>query len=84
MLPLPIRTLSAPSDGEAEPQLCRVKHAALIAYVGGESSFDRQTAQTYSLDEDGNILLDGDHLLGYVSRFVVQSKENGVDHQPRL
>ena len=63
------------ADGEAEPSFA-LKKAALIAYVGGESSFEAD-GKTYSLDEDGNIL-DGDHLLGYVSRFVVQSKENGV------
>ena len=42
------------ADGEAEPSFA-LKKAALIAYVGGESSFEAD-GKTYSLDEDGNIL----------------------------
>lgn len=53
-----------------------VKHAALKAMVNGQKSFTAQGA-SYTLDEDHNILLSGEEV-GYISRFVVQPKENGV------
>jgi peptide/nickel transport system permease protein len=54
-----------------------VKYEALKAYVSGASSFEAD-GSTYTLDEDGNILLDGVEN-GYISRFVVQSAVSGVD-----
>lgn len=53
-----------------------VKHAALKAMVAGERSFTADGG-SYTLDEDHNILLNGQEV-GYISRFVVQPKENGV------
>lgn len=53
-----------------------VKHAALKAMVDGQKGFTAQGA-SYALDEDHNILLNGEEV-GYISRFVVQPKENGV------
>lgn len=53
-----------------------VKYAALQAYTSGQTSFTAD-GQSYTLDEDHNILLDGAEI-GYISRFVVQSKESGV------
>ena len=52
-----------------------VKHEALKAYANGEASFTAD-GQDYTMDADGNILSGGDEI-GYVSRFVVQAKENG-------
>ena len=63
-------------DGGAELPFS-VKHAALIAYVNAETSFTAN-GTGYTLDGDGNILLDGTEA-GYISRFVVQSKVPGVD-----
>lgn len=63
------------ADGMEEPSFA-LKLAALRAYVNGESSCEAD-GKTYSLDADGNIL-DGSTAVGYISRFVVQSKENGV------
>ncbi len=54
-----------------------VKYAALQAFTGGQSSFTAD-GQSYTLDEDSNILLDGAEV-GYISRFVVQSKVPGVN-----
>ncbi len=54
-----------------------VKHEALKAYVNGEGSFSADGTD-YTLDGDGNIIEDN-LVLGYISRFVVASKENGVE-----
>ncbi|MCD8144180.1 MAG: ABC transporter permease [Oscillospiraceae bacterium] len=53
-----------------------VKYGALKAYSNGEDSFEAEGA-TYTVDEDGNIMLDGE-VLGYISRFLVTATENGV------
>ena len=63
------------ADGMPELSFA-VKHGALVAYVNGESSFEADGA-TYELDEDANIL-DGGTEIGYVSRFVVAPRENGI------
>jgi peptide/nickel transport system permease protein len=54
-----------------------VKYEALKAYVSGAASFEAD-GSAYTLDENGNILLDGTEC-GYISRFVVQSAVSGVD-----
>lgn len=53
-----------------------VKCGALTASADGESRFTVDGTE-YTLDEEGNIL-QGDQVLGYVSRFVVQPVQNGV------
>ena len=53
-----------------------LKRAALKAYTNGETAFTSES-KNYTLDENGNIV-DGSDVLGYISRFVVQSAENGV------
>lgn len=63
------------ADGMAEPSF-EVKYGALKAHTNGESSFTVDGVD-YSLDADGNIL-SGSEVLAYVSRYVVQAKENGV------
>ena len=63
------------ADNQPE-QSFQVKHDALVAYVTGEESFTVDGAE-YTLDSDGNISSGGTEL-AYISRFVVQSKENGV------
>ena len=63
------------ADGQPDPSF-DVKHDALLAYVTGEDSFETG-GKSYTLDSDGNIISGGTEL-GYISRFVVQSKENGV------
>ena len=63
------------ADGGAEPGFA-VKYAALRAYTNGETAFSAEGVD-YTLDEDGNILLDG-KIQGYISRFVVRSAAVGV------
>ena len=63
------------ADDQAEPGF-DVKAAALKAYVNGENTFEAD-GKTYELDADGNVV-DGGTVIAYISRFVVQSKENGV------
>ncbi len=63
------------ADGMAEPSF-EVKHEALKAYTNGETSFTAG-GKDYTLAGDGDILLDGE-LAGYISRFVVAPRENGV------
>lgn len=53
-----------------------LKLEALRAYTNGLDTLEAD-GKTYTLDADGNIL-DGAQVVGYISRFVVQSKENGV------
>lgn len=62
-------------DGGTEPSFA-VKYEALRAYTNGETAFTAE-GEDYSLDDGGNILL-GDTVVGYISRFVVQSAESGV------
>lgn len=52
------------------------KHEALKAHANGETAFSAG-GKDYALDADGNIT-QGGQTLGYISRFVVQPKENGV------
>lgn len=63
------------ADGEAEPSFA-VKYGALQAYSTGAGSFEADGI-SYTLDENDNIL-NGETLIGYISRFVVQPKEHGV------
>ena len=62
-------------DGGTEPSFA-VKYEALRAYTNGETAFTAE-GEDYTLDDGGNILL-GDTVVGYISRFVVQSAESGV------
>lgn len=64
------------SDGAAAPSFA-VKHAALQSYSNDKTGSFTAEGQDYELDDAGNILQNGE-VLGYISRFVVQSKENGV------
>lgn len=64
------------ADGKDELSFT-VKHNALKAMASGEGSFTADGA-TYTLDGDHNILLNGEEM-GYISRFVVQSKIPGVN-----
>jgi len=64
-----------PADGKDEPSF-ELRHESLKAYVNGQSSFTADGA-AYTLDADGNVLQGGEEM-GYISRFVVQSKINGV------
>ena len=68
--------VNAADGAEASALTFAVKHEALKAYANGEASFTAD-GQDYTMDADGNILSGGDEI-GYVSRFVVQAKENGV------
>lgn len=52
------------------------KYAALKAYTASETSFQAD-GKEYTLDEEHNILIDG-QVAGYISRFVVSPVENGV------
>lgn len=54
-----------------------VKYAALQMYTNGSTGAFSADGQEYTLDEDGNII-QGEEAVGYISRFVVQSRENGV------
>lgn len=64
---------------ESEELPFSVKRAALTAYTNGQMSFSAD-GQDYVLDEAGNILCGSaaPTVVGYISRFVVQSQENGV------
>lgn len=63
------------ADDVGEPSFA-IKYEALKAYTNGKQSFTADGAD-YALDEDGNIL-QGEAEIGYISRFVVAPKENGV------
>ena len=54
-----------------------VKLEALRLYTNGEAGAFSAGGQDYEVDEGGNII-QGEEVLGYISRFVVQSKVNGV------
>lgn len=62
-------------DGGAEPAF-EVKLGALKAFANGEDAFTVQ-GQDYAMDEDGNILLNGE-VIGYVSRFIVSAADSSV------
>lgn len=64
------------TDGMPELSF-NVKYAAMKAMAGGQGSFTAD-GSSYSLDSDHNIILNGE-VMGYISRFVVQSKIPGVD-----
>ena len=66
--------VNAPDNGTEPP--FTVKYEALKAYTNGENSFTADGTD-YTLDEDSNILQGGTEV-GYISRFVVAAKENGV------
>lgn len=53
-----------------------VKREALIAYVNGGSSFTVD-GKEYEVDADSNIM-EGGTEVGYISRFVVAPRENGI------
>ena len=74
-LALAAKDIISLADG-AQPLPYEVKREALKAYTNGLAEFTAG-GETYGLDEDGNIL-SGSAVLGYISRFVVQSAENGV------
>ena len=77
MLAIAAKDIVNAADGtEASTLTFTVKHEALKAYANGETSFTAD-GQDYTMDADGNILSGSDEI-GYVSRFVVQAKENGV------
>ena len=63
------------ADDMDEPSF-NVKYESLKAYTNGKTSF-KADGTSYTLDEDGNILKDGTEI-GYISRFVVSPKQNGV------
>ncbi len=63
------------ADGMPDPSFT-VKFEALKAFTNGKSSFTADGAE-YTLDAEGNILSGGTEI-GYISRFVVAPKENGV------
>lgn len=63
-------------DGLEDPAFV-VKLEALKSYTNGQTGAFRAGGEEYELDGDGNIIKDG-QVIGYISRFVVQSKENGV------
>ena len=54
-----------------------VKHSALAAYSNEKAGAFEADGKEYELDDAGNII-EGGQIVGYISRFVVQSKENGV------
>ncbi len=54
-----------------------VKHGALAAYSNEKTGAFEADGTEYELDDAGNIIENG-QVVGYISRFVVQSKENGV------
>ena len=64
------------ADDTAGALSTTLRYEALKAYVNGQTSLTADGTD-YALDEDGNIL-QGIEVVGYISRFVVQSKENGV------
>ena len=64
------------ADDAAGELSFNVKLEALRAYVNGGTAFTAD-GKDYTLDAEGNIL-EGSAVVGYISRFVVQSKENGV------
>ncbi len=63
------------ADGQPELSF-EAKLEALRALTAGETSFSAGGVD-YTLDAAHNILQDG-NVIGYISRFVVQSKVNGV------
>ncbi len=75
MLAIAYKDIVHAADGMDEPSFA-VKHGALKAYTNGETEFTADD-KAYTLDADGNIM-DGTTQIGYVSRLVVQARENGV------
>ena len=63
-------------DGLEDPVFA-VKLEALRSYTNDQTGAFSADGEEYELDGDGNIIKGG-QVIGYISRFVVQSKENGV------
>lgn len=63
------------ADGVADPSFA-VKYEALKAYTNGTTKFKAEGA-SYTIDEEGNIY-QGATEIGYISRFVVSPKQNGI------
>ena len=78
-----VRDIINPADGVQESSLTfDFKRAALLAYAAGETSFEAD-GNSYQIDQGGNILADGKQT-AFISRFVVQSKDNGVKVSERF
>ncbi|MDE7009135.1 MAG: ABC transporter permease [Lachnospiraceae bacterium] len=60
-----------------EDPVFAVKLEALRSYTNDQTGAFSADGEEYELDGDGNIIKGG-QVIGYISRFVVQSKENGV------
>lgn len=75
MLAIAYKDIVNAEDGMEDPSF-KVKYGALKAFVNGEDAFEADGTD-YSVDEAGNIS-EGDTVVGYISRFVVAPKENGV------
>ena len=65
----------APDDATAAVPFA-LRRAALIAYANGLDTLEADGV-SYTLDADGDVYR-GDTLVAYISRFIVQSAENGV------
>lgn len=76
LLAMAYKDIVNPADDVSEEPSFMLKLEALRAYTNGLDTLEAD-GKTYTLDADGNIL-DGAQVVGYISRFVVQSKENGV------
>ena len=67
-------------EAESFPASFDFRLAALRAYVNDESGFTvPEDPNSYTLDEDGNVLQGGTTAVGYISRFVVSSKVPGTN-----
>lgn len=69
------KDIVSPADGSPELPFA-VRHAALCAYAAKKTAFEAG-GEAYTLDAGGSILHNGAEA-GYISRLVVQAKENGV------
>lgn len=63
-------------NGEGTEISFPLKYETLKAYTAGEKAFSAE-GKDYTLDEDGN-LMEGNTVIGYISRFVVSPIENGI------
>ena len=75
LLAISFKDIVNAADNMPEPSF-EVKHEALKAYANGRTSFTAEGA-AYTLDENGDIFQNGAEV-GYISRFVVAPRENGV------
>ena len=76
ILAIAYKDIVSAADGMADPPFA-VKYEALKLYSNDETGAFTAAGASYTLDADGNILQGGEEI-GYISRFVVQSKEAGV------